>query len=297
MYEVKMPQQQDAAAVPEVVQANPGPPDYLKAAIASGAGVDVIERLLALQERWEAANARKEFDAATAALRADLPKLIKTSKVNYNSTSYKHEDLAEIIEALAPVLSKHGLSFRWKTASSPTSVSVTCVLVHKSGHSEETGLCAAPDNSGGKNPIQGIGSAVSYLQRYTLKAALGVAAAEDDDGRGGGNASSQDRSSAAKEQKGQKESQAQGKLKALLQSYVNGLTAKGYKTPEGNDITLPDVLQKVTEIRDDKGVVKVGARDVSKLSDQACVYAEKQFHKMLADAKAKAKARQQQAAQ
>ena len=38
------------------------------------------------------------------------------------------------------------------------------------------------DNSGGKNSIQGIGSSITYLQRYTLKLALGLAAGRDDDG-------------------------------------------------------------------------------------------------------------------
>jgi hypothetical protein len=50
---------------------------------------------------------------------------------------------------------------------------------------EETTLPGMPDLSGNKNPIQAIGSAVTYLQRYTLKAALGltVSKEEDDDAR------------------------------------------------------------------------------------------------------------------
>lgn len=42
---------------------------------------------------------------------------------------------------------------------------------------------ASPDNSGSKNAIQAVGSTVTYLQRYTLLAATGLAAAgQDDDG-------------------------------------------------------------------------------------------------------------------
>jgi hypothetical protein len=52
------------------------------------------------------------------------------------------------------------------------------------GHSEETTLRAIPDTSGSKNSIQAIGSTVTYLQRYTLLAAVGMAAAGmDNDGR------------------------------------------------------------------------------------------------------------------
>jgi hypothetical protein len=43
-----------------------------------------------------------------------------------------------------------------------------------------------PDSSGAKNAIQGRASTVSYLERYTLKAILGVSEQEDDDDAGGG---------------------------------------------------------------------------------------------------------------
>jgi hypothetical protein len=58
---------------------------------------------------------------------------------------------------------------------------VTCIIAHSAGYSEENSLSAPFDPSGNKNPLQAIGSAQTYLQRYTLKAALGLAAAKDDD--------------------------------------------------------------------------------------------------------------------
>ena len=61
---------------------------------------------------------------------------------------------------------------------------MTCVISHRDGYSEETTLTAGNDESGNKNSIQAIGSAATYLQRYTLKLALGLSAAKDDDGRG-----------------------------------------------------------------------------------------------------------------
>ena len=54
---------------------------------------------------------------------------------------------------------------------------MTCVLSHRDGHFEETTLTAGRDDSGKKNAIQQVGSTITYLQRYTLKAALGLAAA------------------------------------------------------------------------------------------------------------------------
>jgi hypothetical protein len=45
-------------------------------------------------------------------------------------------------------------------------------------------LQADNDQTGNKNPIQALGSAVSYLQRYSVLCLLGLACADaDDDGR------------------------------------------------------------------------------------------------------------------
>ena len=45
---------------------------------------------------------------------------------------------------------------------------------------------AAPDASGNKNAIQAVISAVTYLQRATLKAKCGLAAGRDDDAQASG---------------------------------------------------------------------------------------------------------------
>jgi len=150
--------------------------------------VDVLERLLALQERWEATQARKAFDSAMAALRADLPTIVKRQAVDFPTakgrTSYRYEDLSAVTEAVSPAMAQHGLSFRWQTDSTvPGAIAVTCIVSHAGGHAERTTLSCKADDTGNKNDIQAIGSAVTYLQRYTLKAALGIAAAADDDGR------------------------------------------------------------------------------------------------------------------
>ena len=162
----------------------PTPIEMLDRALSSNADADTLEKLMALQERWEANNARKAFDAAMSALRGDLPEIVKSSKVDYNSTKYKYEDLSAVTSTLSPVMANHGLSFRWRTKQENGTVTVTCIVAHRDGHFEETSLTAAPDTGAGKNAIQALGSSVTYLQRYTLKAAVGVAATHEDDGRG-----------------------------------------------------------------------------------------------------------------
>lgn len=158
------------------------PMQMLELAVSSGASPEALEKIMNLHERWEAAQAKKAFDAAMAAVKANLPTIIKTKKVSGGGGyGFKHETLTGIAKLIDPVLSENGLSYRFRTSSDATTVTVICVMSHKLGHSEETSLTGPHDKSGGKNSIQAVGSAVTYLERYSLKAALGMAAADDDD--------------------------------------------------------------------------------------------------------------------
>jgi hypothetical protein len=98
-------------------------------------------------------------------------------------TAYTHEDLAEIERTILPALARHGISYRFRTSVADKQIIVTCIL-SKGGYREENSLPGPADTSGSKNPIQAVGSAVTYLSRYALKAALGLSATDDDDGTG-----------------------------------------------------------------------------------------------------------------
>jgi len=165
------------------------PVQMLSYAVEQGRDVAVIEKLMDLQERWEKTQARKAYDNAIAAAKAQIPIISKNQWVGFENrqggeTNYRHEDLAEISRIVTPILAKHGLSYRFRTGKSESGdVEVTCIISHRDGYAEENTLSAPPDTSGKKNAIQSVGSTITYLQRYTLKAALGLAAGNDDDAR------------------------------------------------------------------------------------------------------------------
>jgi hypothetical protein len=167
------------------------PMELLDRAIVGGQGIEVLKGLMDLQERWEKNQARKAFDDAMASAKSEIPVILKNRRVGFDSkkagsarTDYKHEDLAEIARTVDPILARFGLSYRFRTSSTPNEpITVTCVVSHRAGHSEENTLQGPRDESGNKNSIQSIGSTLTYLQRYSLKAALGLAAATDDDAR------------------------------------------------------------------------------------------------------------------
>lgn len=176
----------------------PTPAHLLQIAVSQGADLAKLEKLMELQERHEASEARKAYVAAMAAFKAEPIVIGKSKTVDFTSqkgrTHYKHATLADVVDAAVTGMGKHGLSHRWDVRQEGGRVSVTCIVTHQRGHSESTALTSSPDDSGNKNQIQQVGSAITYLQRYTLMAALGLAASDmpEDDGRGSGKAETKD---------------------------------------------------------------------------------------------------------
>ena len=172
----------------EVLPIAATPMALIERAISSGAGMDTIERLLAMHERLEETAKRKAFDGAISSAKGEIGPIAKNRMVDFTNksgqrTAYAFEDLAEIARTVDPVLSKFGLSYRYRTTQTGCNVRVACVVSHRDGYSEETALEAPADTSGSKNSIQAVGSTITFLQRYTLKSALGLSVASDDDGR------------------------------------------------------------------------------------------------------------------
>ena len=150
-----------------------------------------LEKMLDMKERLEEKQARRAFDMAMAEAKAEIPPILKSGTVDYKNskgerTHFKHETLDGIAKVVDPILSKHGLSYRYRSKQENGQLYVTCVVAHRDGCSEETTLQGGPDVGAGKNNYQAVGSAATYLQRYTLKLALGLSAAQDDDGSAAG---------------------------------------------------------------------------------------------------------------
>ena len=165
------------------------PMQMLQIAVERGDDLDKLSKLMDLQERWEKREAEKAFVTSLNAFKKSPPTITKNKHVSFatrggDKTEYDHATLDQICEVIGGALSDHGLSHRWEVDQAEGMVCVTCVLTHELGHSERVTLRAGADQSGGKNSIQAIGSTVTYLERYTLLAATGLAAKEqDDDGR------------------------------------------------------------------------------------------------------------------
>lgn len=169
-------------ARPPASTAHMTPMDLLARALERGDGIDMIEKLMDLQDRHEQKVARRAFDAAVANAKAKIKPVVK----NRTGNNSKYADLSAYAKEVDPILAEFGLSYRYSSRQEGA-IFITCILSHRDGHSEETTLSGGADATGSKNAIQAIGSTVEYLKRYTLTLALGLSASEaDDDGRAAG---------------------------------------------------------------------------------------------------------------
>jgi hypothetical protein len=182
----------------EVIEASPvkrtevvataSPQQLLTIAVQRGASIDELDRLMDLQERFEAREARKAYTRAFAAFKAEAIRIVKNKQVTDGPLRNKrYAELFVVVNAVTPALSEHGLSLSWETTKDHKDwIEVTCYLRHEAGHFEKVSMGGPPDTGGAKNAIQARASTTTYLQRYTARAILGLAEQdEDDDGDGG----------------------------------------------------------------------------------------------------------------
>ncbi len=156
-----------------------------RAAMDPAFDVGKLQALLAVKKEWEADEARKAFVVALAKFKESPPEIIKNIKVAFGTTKYQHAGLDQASEKIGAALALVGISHTWDIQQTEK-IKVTCILTHNLGHSERVSMEGMADTSGSKNPLQAIASAISFMQRYTLFMAAGVAPKNvDDDGRGG----------------------------------------------------------------------------------------------------------------
>lgn len=124
------------------------------------------------------------LNAALAKVQAKLPKLerdrtVEVQQKNGGTYKYSYATLANLSEAVLPLLAANGLAF---TAMPGTGADgKMCVrysLMHESGEA-----LTGEFPISGEGGIQMIGGRITYIRRYCLAAVVGIAADEDDETR------------------------------------------------------------------------------------------------------------------
>tara|TARA_R110002012_G_scaffold261170_1_gene442967 strand:+ start:428 stop:1156 length:729 start_codon:yes stop_codon:yes gene_type:complete len=125
-----------------------------------------------------------ELGKALAVAQSEFPILPKTKTVKVQTHdgkgyTYSYADLALILETILPITSKNGLSVIQIPIISDRGYTLVTRLLHESGEWIESELPLKQQRDG----AQAMGSALTYMRRYSLSAMLCLATDEDDDGQ------------------------------------------------------------------------------------------------------------------
>lgn len=164
-------------------QDNPTPMGIISQMVTSGSmDVETVKGLLDIQKNYELQESIKSFNRDFAMMRSEMP-IFKREKKAYTTTYTPLEDIMKLAQ---PVMSKYGFSASFSTNQIDTkSVSVSCDIMHRDGHSKSTSLIVPVEVvTKGMNSMQALGSAITYGKRYTLSGLLNIVTADDQDNNG-----------------------------------------------------------------------------------------------------------------
>jgi hypothetical protein len=152
------------------------------------ADLERLDRVAVIYERALSREAEQAFARALIQMQRRLPVLDELGEVTDESgeVTSTYASWEDTVETIRPILFRHGFALSFKPGVSARGEPVVVgVLRHEAGHKEEAELVLPADQSGGKNPVQAVGSSLSYGQRYVTKLLLNLASRklDDDDGQ------------------------------------------------------------------------------------------------------------------
>lgn len=176
------------ANVPQNSGAVMTPMAMIDRALMNGATPETLGKLMDLQERWEANQAKKAFDEAMKLAQAAMrPILVNASNSQTNSRYATYEALDA---AIRPVYVKHGFSLVFGTADCPLPDHVRVICeVSCGGHTITPHIDMPADGKGAKGndvmtKTHATGAALTYGRRYLLGMIFNLTITKDDDGNG-----------------------------------------------------------------------------------------------------------------
>ena len=178
--------------------------------------------------------------AALVAAQAEIKNPAFDSKNPHFNSQFV--SLAGVLDAVRPVLAKHKVALFQPASTAGTMVQVQTVFLHESG--EQIAFPALAMPIGDKTTAQQLGSTVTYLRRYSLTSALGIAGDEDDDG----NADATVRSAQAKAAPTSRPAPSEPPV-ARRPDHVPAKPAEGRRAPG----TAADIVGTVTYVKSEPG--------------------------------------------
>lgn len=155
------------------------------ARVAADPSVDAekMQRLLDMQERMVAQQARIAFAQAMSRLQPQLPQITKDGRVlsKDRTVRSKYAKFESIDRAIRPLYTAEGFAITYSTELRDGKLHVTATVRHSMGHQESVTVPIPLDSSEYRTAAQNMGSTISYGKRYALCLALNIVTTDEDD--------------------------------------------------------------------------------------------------------------------
>lgn len=159
------------------------PSVFIQQAIKQGLSADHLEKLMALQERWNANIARTSFNEAMTKFQQKCPVIKKTKKVfekNSTKARYEYAPLDSIVDQVKDLLAECGLSYTIKTTNTASDLTATLKITHVLGHSQENSFVVPIGTEQYMSDVQKFGARATFAKRYAFCDGFGIMTGDGD---------------------------------------------------------------------------------------------------------------------
>lgn len=160
----------------------------LRMAIEKDLDIDKLKALMDLRDRDERFRAERDFEEHFAVMQKDYIPAYKSKdvKTNGGKTAYSYCPLPQILAVYAPILARHGFSYRWEEVEieGKGEKRTTCFLSGY-GFSRQASISLPYGETNQLvNATQARGATSEYGRRYTFMNVTGCIVADDTDSDG-----------------------------------------------------------------------------------------------------------------
>ena len=160
------------------------PLTLISQAIENKVDVETMEKLMALQGRWEKNQAQKAFNIAMAKFQMECPTIAKTKKVfekgSKTEVRYSYASLDSIIAQVKKPLGDNELSYSFDEEKDEKFTNIICIVTHILGHSQRTGFKIPIGTEAYMSDVQKYGARMTFGKRYAFCNALGILTGDED---------------------------------------------------------------------------------------------------------------------
>ena len=156
----------------------------LEKAIDKGYDTQTIKDLIAMRNAELVRQAKVDFDIHFAEMQAEFVPVGKGSKAvdSGGKTLYSYCPIEVILSMAAPIIARHGFSYRWTEEALPNKEKRINCIFSGYGHAETTfvDIPFMEPSTRATNAIQMRGSATTYGKRYSFLNATGIIVGGED---------------------------------------------------------------------------------------------------------------------